>query len=183
MRRAAATLIAALAVTLGAVPLGIADTTSGTDARDDVEGSPPGGASAADLVRATAGTNSRGQLVHTVTIAGTAADPSGDGPVPGIHIELPAQPNAVAECTVFVGQFKGRLGVYRCGTGERLGSAKVVRTTSHTTRYTFSPRALGSPRSYDWAVITRARTTTNGSWTRHDRLPSGDDAYLSYSLR
>ena len=183
MRRAAATLTAALVVTLGAVPLGIADTVTGSDERGDVEGSPPGGPSAADIVRASAGTDSRGRLTHTVTIAGTAADPSGNGIVPAIYIELPDQANAVAECTVYVGQLKGRLGVYRCGTNERLGSARVVRTTTHTTRYTFSKRALGSPSTYDWAVITRARSTANGSWTRHDRLPTPDDVYLQYSLR
>ena len=182
MGKVALTLIASLVIALVAVPLGIADTVRGTDARGDVEGSPAGGASAADLVSATAGTNSRGQLTHTVTIAGSAANPSGGGIVPQLYIETPDQANPVAECAVYVGQYKGRLGVYRCGTNERLGSARVVRTTGHTTRYTFSPRALGSPSSYDWAVVTRARTTTNGSWIRHDRLPSADDAYLPYSL-
>ena len=183
MRRAAGTLVAVLAVILGAVPLGIADTVTGTDERGDVEGSPDGGAPAADIVRASAGTDSRGRLTHKVTVAGTAADPSGDGIVPTLYIELPDQANAVSECTVYVGQYKGRLGVYRCGTNERLGSAKVVRTSTHTTRYTFSKRALGSPSTYDWAVVTRARSTANGSWTRHDRLPTHDDVYLQYSLR
>jgi hypothetical protein len=184
MRRAVVTLVAAMASALAvAVPLGVADTVSGTDSRGDVEGNPAGGAERADIVRATAGTNSRGQLTHTVTIAGSAADPKGGGIVPALYIELPDQANAVAECAVLVGQFRGRLGVFRCGTGERLGSAKVVRTSTHTTRYTFSKAALGNPSSYDWAVVTRANATDNGSWTRHDRLPSSDDEYLRYSLR
>lgn len=183
MRRAATTLIAALAVTLAAVPFGIAATVSGGDPRGDVEGSPAGGAAGADLVRASAGTDSRGRLTHTVSVAGTAANPSGDGIVPVIYIEFPDEANAVADCAVYVGQFKRRLGVYRCGDNERLGSARVVRTSSHTTRYTFSPRALGSPRAYDWAVITRARSEARGQWIRHDRLPSAEDEFLRHSLR
>lgn len=176
MRRALATLFIAAATLTAAVPLGVADTVRGTDPSGDTEG----GGSSADLVRATAGTDSRGRLVHTVSVAGNAASPSGDGIVPVVYIEIPDQANAVAECTVFVGVYRGKQGVYRCGTTERLGSATITRTSAHTFRYTFSPKALGKPKYYDWAVVTRSNASTQGSWTRYDRLPSGDDIFLSY---
>jgi hypothetical protein len=169
-----AAFIAALIFTC-AVPLGIADTQRGTDPSGDVEG---GAGSSADIVRTTAGTDSRGRIVQTVSVAGNAG-----GTPTYLYIELPDQSNAVAECTVVVGVFRGRPGVYRCGTNERLGSATVKRTSSRTLRFTFSKRALGNPRSYEWAAVTRSDANANGSWTRHDRLPSGDDEYLSYSLR
>ena len=183
MRRIAVTLIAAAALALAAAPLAIAATDTATDARGDVEGSPPGGDAAADLVRATAGRDSHGNITQTVTIAGAAPNPSGGGIVPFLYLEMPTMANGMSECAAFVGQFNGRLGVFRCGTGHRIGWARIVRTSRHTTRYTFSPRALGNPASYDWAVYTRSRSSAPGSWTQYDRLPSTEYEYFTYSLR
>jgi hypothetical protein len=172
----------ALAAVLVAVPLGIAATSGGTDERGDVEGSPSGGADRADIVRATAGRTSDGQIKHTVTVAGSAADPASGDLATYIYIEAQTDAGAMDECTFFVGRYHGRLGVYLCGTAERLGSARVVRTSEHTTRYTFSPRAIGNPKTYQWAAITRGVTNARGTFTRHDRLPSGDEFFFEQKL-
>jgi hypothetical protein len=183
MRRGLATLMIALAAALVAVPLGIAATSGGTDERGDVEGSPSGGAPRADIVSATAGRVSNGQIKHTVTVAGAAADPASGDLATYIYIEAQTDAGAMDDCTFFVGRYHGRPGVYLCGTGERRGSARIVRTSEHTTRYTFSPRALGNPKTYQWAVITRDVTNRPGAMTRHDRLPSGDEFFFEQKLR
>jgi hypothetical protein len=174
-------LIAVLA-TLVAVPIGIAATSSGNDGRGDVMGSPAGGSGQVDIVRGTA-SNSGGQITHKVTVAGSAANPSQDTHVPLIYIE--AQTDAGnAECTFFVGRHRGRAGVYRCGTADRVGSARIVRTSGSALRYTFSARALGNPSTYEWAVITRSPGNGGpGAFTRYDRLPDGDDYYFEQKLR
>ena len=188
MRRALTVVAAVLTAALAAVPLAASGASGGTDARGDVEGAPAGGASGADLVRATAGRASGGRLTHTVTVAGSAADPSGGGVVPQLYIELPDgtgsyDSNGTAECTLFVGRHRGRTGVFRCGYADRVGSARIVRTSASTTRFTFSRSVLGGARQYDWAFITRTQGGERGALTVHDRLPSSDDAFLRYRVR
>jgi hypothetical protein len=183
MRRGLATLLAAAVAVLVAVPLGIAATSSGTDERGDVEGAPAGGAARADIVSATAGRTSDGQIKHTVTVAGAAADPAQGDLVTYLYIEAPVAPSAHHDCTYFVGRHRGRIGVYLCGTAERLGSARVVRTSANTTRYTFSPRTIGNPKTYEWAVVTRTLGNAVGTRTRHDRVPTGDEFFIQQKVR
>ena len=181
MRRALFTLVVAIAALAAAVPLGMA-ATSGSDERGDVFGSPPGGSAGADIVSASARRSSNGQVTHTITTAGTPADPAGDGVIPVVYVESPTEGNGTAECSHFVGRYRGRLGVFRCGYADRTGSARIVRS-GNSLRYTFSPRAIGNPRSYDWAAVTRGNSGERGTPTRYDRLPSVDDLYLQLRVR
>ena len=163
------------------VPLGLASTESFSDPRDDLD--PPAASNAADydIVRATEG-HSNGRLVHTVSVAGNIANPA-SAQVPWLYVEdtRSDRPNGTATCRYFVGRFEGRLGVFTCGYGDREAGARIRRTSSRTVRYEFTPRAIGSPASYRWAFVTEG--PTDGTRSLVDRLPSGDNVFLTHKLR
>ncbi len=182
MRRALLPAAVAVAVVLAAAATGSANSGSATDPSGDLFDQPAsGGSGPYDIVRATFG-HSRGRVVHTVTTAGNITDPAAGSNSPMIFIESPTAPNGTAECSHFVGYHDGRLGVFTCGYGDRVGSARVRRTSARTVRFEFSPRAIGNPASYEWAARTRTRTRYSSlMWV--DRLPDGDNAFLVHQLR
>lgn len=171
------------AAVLGIAALGRANSASVADARGDVIGKPPGGADAVDIVRTAYGHAKRRRLVHTVTVAGRAADPAGSsGVVPTLWIDVEEGPGRGArECDFMVGRLFGRLGVYECGSLDRVASARVTRTGEHGTRYVFAERAIGSPAEYGWSFVTEG--PTDGTWIRYDRVPEGDHAFAPHRLR
>src|SRR5918999_834284 len=130
---------------------GVASSDRISDASGDVEGEPAGGASRADIVRVANGHGKKGDMWHSVTVSGAAADPAKGGLVPLLYIEVPNRANGTSECAYFVGRHRGKLGVFTCGYGDRVAKARIVRTSEHTIKYTFNRKALGSPSWYDWA--------------------------------
>lgn len=181
MRRALLTVsMTALATVVAAVPGG-ANSSSHSDPSGDLHDRPTEVSSGAvDMVRATAG-HSRGRLVHKVTTAGSIPSPTSRH-APMLWLEHPTQPNGTAECAYFVGRHAGRYGVFRCGTGKRVASARITRTSSRTIRFEFSPNFLNNPENYEWAARTRARTQYASSMFV-DRLPDGNNAFLTHELR
>ena len=182
MRRIAIAGALAAGLVLAGVPTGLASSGTFSDPRGDLD--PPAASNSAnyDIVRATEGHASKGRLVHTVSVAGSIADPARAEP-PRLYIEDTASdaPNGQAQCRYFVGRFEGRLGVFTCGYGDRVGSARITRTSSRTVRYVFSARAIGNPAAYRWAALTNGPTT--GTTSLLDRIPSGDNAFFTHELR
>ena len=175
-------VLALIALTILAVTAPVvASSERLTDASGDVEGEPVGGAGAADIVKSANGHGKKGDVWHSVTVSGGAADPAKGGLVPYLYIEVPNQANGTSECTFFVGRHRGKLGVFTCGYGDRVAKARIVRTSSHTIRYTFNRRAIGSPDWYDWAFIVIG--ASDGTTVQHDRSPSPDDVYFRHKLR
>jgi hypothetical protein len=166
---------------LAVVPPGIAGSGSVGDPRGDLWAEPSSGGASLDIVRASHGHTSKGRLVHKVTLAGPAADPASRGRVPNLLIEDPVLPNGQVDCRYFIGSHEGRLGVFTCAYADRVASARIVRTSSNTIRYEFSPRAIDNPASYDWAFVTEG--PTHGTEAELDRLPDGDHAFLTHKLR
>lgn len=191
MRRALLLLALTSVALLAVAPLGLAGSGSHSDPSGDLYRTPTNGVSAesVDIVRATFG-HRRGKLVHTITTAGAAADPARGGEVPMLWIESPQnqggdseepQGNGTAECTWFIGRFEGRIGVFTCGYGDRVASARVTRTSARTVRFEFSPKAIGNTRTYEWAALTQAPAGGTRVWV--DRLPDGDHSYFVHTLR
>ena len=177
-------MIAALAAAalVASAQFVLADNRSVDDFRGEVIGEPPGGAEAADIVRASYGHGRGGRVWHKVTIAGRAPDPSRTGQlVPILFIDVPNHGTGARECDYFVGRFEGRIGLFQCGSLDRIAAARVTRTSEHSTRYAFSTKPFGSPRSYDWAFAVEG--PSDGTWIRYDRLPDGDRAYLTHRAR
>jgi hypothetical protein len=183
MRRALPVLIAVLV--LAAAPAAGADSGSATDPSGDLFGGQPTGNSSGslDIVRVTWG-HSRGRLVHTVTTAGNVGDPasSTNFPVMFFEFEHSYVTNGTSECAFFAGRHNGRLGIFRCGYGSFVASARITRTSARTVRYEFSPRALRNPPSYQWSFLTRSDTqyaTAAGT----DRFPNGEREFRTHVLR
>jgi hypothetical protein len=166
---------------LGAVAAATASSGSAGDRRGDVQGEPAGGAGRADIVRTSYGHTKDGRLWHKVTVAGTAADPAKDGLIPMIYLEIRDRPSASSVCDIFIGRYRGRLGVFECGTSERIGSARVVRSGKSTTKYVFSRAVIDDPASYDWAAIVVGPSDGTQVW--HDRAPDQDDVFFTHGLR
>jgi hypothetical protein len=184
MRRALIALALAVAVVLSGGALVLANGGSATDPRGDLSNKPASGnSSAVDLVGATFGHASGGRLVHTVSVAGSIANPAtAASGVPMIWIEDPVQSNGTRECRYFVGRNDGKLGVFTCGYGDRVAGAKITRTSAHTIRYEFSAGAIGNPSSYAWQVSVKVPTDDGvDEWI--DRLPDGDHILLTHRLR
>ena len=178
MRRAALTFAIALIAAFSVAPAGIAGSGSNSDPKGDLEFKPADPA-AVDIVSTSFGHASKGRLVHKVTVAGTPGNPA-NGIIPFIYIEMRERSSASAVCDIYVGRYDGGLGVFACGTNERLGSARITRS-GHTVRYVFSPRALGNPESYDWAAgVVGPTDNTQG---RYDRAPDQDDIFYTHKLR
>jgi hypothetical protein len=180
MRRAALTALLVFTCVLGA-GAAVASSGSAGDRRGDVQGEPVGGAARADIVRTSYGHTKDGRLWHKVTVAGTAADPAKGELVPMIYLEIRERPSATPVCDIFIGRYRGRLGVFECGTSERIGSARIVRSGRSTTKYVFRPSAIGDPPSYDWAAIFVG--SSDGTQVWHDRAPDQDDVWFTHRLR
>lgn len=183
MRRGGSIAAALAGLALAAAPLGLADSSSFSDPRGDLDPTGPDRPSDRyDLVRATQGHTRSGRIVHTVTVAGDIANPASEE-VPFLWIDVPERPNGTQDCRYFVGRHDGRLGVFTCGYGERVGSARIRRTGAHTVRYEFSPRAIDDPASYDWAFVAFASVSGTRAWI--DRLPNGGGGHglLHHDLR
>jgi hypothetical protein len=175
-------VLALVALTIFAIvaPVG-ASSERLSDASGDVEGEPAGGATRADITRVANGHGKKGDVWHSVSVSGAAADPAKGGLVPFLYIEVPNRANGTSECTYFVGRHRGKLGVFTCGYGDRVGKARIVRTSEHTTKYTFNRDAIGNPSWYDWAFVIRG--ASDGTAVQHDRSPSPDDVYFRHTLR
>lgn len=158
---------------------GVAGSGSLTDPSGDVFG--PDQSAGLDIVRQTFG-HSDGRIVHTVSVAGNAPNPSSQQ-VPRIYLKPSNRANGTAECALFVGRHRGRLGVFTCGYGDRVGSARIVRSSARTIRYSFTPGAIGNPRSYEFAAVTGIVSGDGAGTTQADRAPSPDLTYLSHQLR
>jgi hypothetical protein len=81
-----------------------------------------------------------------------------------------------------VGRHQGQLGVFTCGYGARVASARVTRTSGSTIRFEFSPSAIGNPAAYEWRAVTEGQ----GQYSRRafiDTVPSPDKTYLTHTLR
>jgi hypothetical protein len=182
MRRALIAL-AVLAATGLVAATGVANSGSVSDPRNDLWAQPTSGGSARlDIVRATYGHTSNARLVHTVTLAGAAENPAAGGTVPLLYIEDPVRPNGgTSLCRYFVGVHEGRTGVFTCGYADRVASASIRRTSSNTVRYEFKASAIDNPATYAWAFVTRG--STFGTEAELDRLPDGDENFLTHELR
>jgi hypothetical protein len=181
MRRLLLTLASSL-LAIGALSAPVAaDGERISDASGDVEGEPAGGAATADIVSVKNGHGKRGDVWHSVSVSGPVADPAKGGLVPFLYIESPEQANGTSECSHFVGRHRGKLGVFTCGYGDRVAKARIVRTSSHTIKYTFNRAAIGNPGWYDWAFVVRG--ASDGTTVQHDRSPSQDDVYFRHRLR
>jgi hypothetical protein len=184
MRKAVMALT--LAGALALAPAAAADAGSASDPRDDLFDAPASGSATFDIVRATFG-HKRGQLVHTVSVAGSVASPASlNAPYlliqePG-GAQDPGNPNGQADCRYFVGRHQGRLGVFTCGYGDRVAGARVTRTSGSTIRFEFSPRAIGNLPAYQWKAVTEGQGRY-AARSQIDKLPSGDRTYLTHTLR
>jgi hypothetical protein len=165
---------------LSAPGLGQADTKR--DPAGDLAFEPDSGSRAdLDLLSVTSGTAKRGQAVQTVTVAGRAADPKGKGILPTLWVDSPTYPNARSECDFYVGKMGSKIGVFKCGTTRRIGSAKVVRTSASTLRYSFSRKTIGKPKSYRWSFFMWG--PKGGTTVAFDRLPDVQDGTYTNKLR
>jgi hypothetical protein len=161
----------------------LASSGSASDPRGDLYGKPDSGStSAVDFVSASYAHASGGRLVHTVSVAGSIANPnSSAGSLPMLWIEDPVRSSGTSYCRYFVGRFHGRLGVFTCGYGDRVASARIVRTSAHTIRYEFKAKAIDNPRSYGWAFLVEGPVF--GTDAQLDRLPDGDHTFSNHTLR
>lgn len=156
-----------------------------TDEAGDPFDQPQGVSSASvDIVRGTHG-HGGGRLVHTVSVAGgTIADPASSANAPMLYLQPSNVANGTAECAYFVGRHRGRVGIFRCGYGNRVGSATARRTSARTVRFEFAARAIGNPRSYEWAVHTNSGSTRYARSTWYiDRMPTRSETYFVHRLR
>lgn len=177
MRRLLVPVALSLAL-VGAVPA-VAGSGSQSDPSGDVFGSDQ--RAGLDVVRTKHG-HSSGKIVHTVELRGSAPNPSSQQ-VPRLYLKPSNRANGTSECALFVGRHHGQLGVFICGYGERVASARIERSGSRTIRYSFSPGAIGNPRSYEWAVVTAGSSSENGQPYKADRAPDADLSYYTHQLR
>ena len=169
MRRLlAAASVAAVALAAPAA----ADTATMSDPRGDVEDWPAAGPSD-DIVQSTAGSASKGRLVHTVTLAGPARDPARSTPL----LLIETGDRMSRWCDYVVGRTDRGLGVFTCDYMDRVGSVRVTRSGSRL-RYVFRRSAIGSPSEYGWAVVARGQA--NGTTAEYDRAPTEEDLFTPY---
>ena len=183
-RLPAAIALALLAMALAA-PGAAASSSVFKDPAGDLFDQPQGVSSGSvDIVRATHG-HGGGRLVHTLSVAGgTIANPASSTNAPMLYLKPSNVANGTSQCAYFVGRHRGRLGVFRCGYGNRVGAATVRRTRARTVRFEFAARTIGNPARYEWAALTRASSTryARSVWFV-DRSPTGVDTYFSHALR
>lgn len=169
VRRAlAAAAVAAAALAAPAA----ADTATMSDPRGDVADWPSAGPSD-DIVASTAGSASRGRLVHTVSLAGAARDPAHSTPL----LLIETGDRMSRWCDYVVGRTDRGLGVFDCDYMDKVGRVRVTRSGSRL-RYVFRRSAIGSPSEYGWAVVARGQA--NGTTAEYDRAPTEQDAFISY---
>ncbi|HEX8067935.1 MAG TPA: hypothetical protein VF520_15565 [Thermoleophilaceae bacterium] len=182
MRRTVTFIAALAAVASLAVPALALDDNSGDvlgDPSNDSLGAAQSGKGDVDIVSATAATAKRGNLVHTVTVAGRIANPAkGEELVPLLLINVPSYPGATYDCDFYVGRTSRGAGVYECGYDTKVASARIVRAGRRTIRYTFPARAIRSPRAYGWAFGIRGHG--NGGRIEFDRVPDGTQNFETF---
>lgn len=167
-----------------AAPGAAADSSVFTDPAGDPFDQPTGvSSSSVDVVRATHG-HGGGRLVHTVSVAGTVPNPASSTNAPMLYLQPSNVSNGTSDCAYFVGRHRGRIGIFRCGYGNRVGAATVRRTSARTVRFEFTARAIGNPASYEWAALTSSGSTRYARSVWYvDRMPSFEDAYFTHTLR
>jgi hypothetical protein len=176
-------LLVSLSVIAIAVPATAAEPDGHwvEDRYGDTFGSPPGARADVDLTDAYYG-SSGDRIVHVVKVAGNMPAPQRDDVEALLLIDIGGDGgNNNDYCDFYVGRSGDRAGVHRCGTGERVGSARVVARNGNGVRYSFSARAIGSPDYYDWAVSMRG--DANGVRDEFDRLPNGLENFHRHTLR
>jgi hypothetical protein len=151
------------------------------DPYGDTFGSPPGPRADVDLTDAYYG-RAGDRLIHVVKVAGQMPSPERDDLDALLLIDVPGDWGGTHDyCDYYVDRSGDGAAVYRCGSGQRMGSARVVRRNGNGIRYTFSRAAIGDPDSYDWALSMRG--DANGVRDEFDRLPDGLENFHRHSLR
>lgn len=176
-------LLVPLSVLAIAVPATIAEGAGSwvEDPHGDTYGSPQVARADVDLTDAYHGT-SGDRAVHVVKVAGHMPAPQRDDVEALLLIDIGADGAGNSDyCDYYVDRSGDRAGVYRCGSGERVGRARVVARNGNGLRYTFSLEAIGSPAYYDWAISMRG--DANGVRDEFDRLPDGLENFHRHSLR
>ena len=174
---------AAMAAMLATSAPALAKMETKRDPAGDLAFEPDSGPrSAVDILSVSSGDAKRGQAQQIVTLAGAAVDPKkGTGVLPTLWLDSPSYPNARSECDFYVGRVGSTIGVFRCGTSRRVGSAKIVRTGASTLRYTFSQKTIGKPKRYRWSFFTWG--PKGGTTVAFDRIPDVQDGTFVYQLR
>jgi hypothetical protein len=133
-----------------------------------------------DIVGASAGDGKHGKIVQKVRVAGGALDANRSDARTMLYINVPSYGGGARECDFYVGFRGSRPGVYTCGYRYRVGSAKISRSGS-SIRYSFSPKAIGRPGSYEWAFVVQG--SVDGTIEDFDRVPDDQVGMQSYRLR
>lgn len=161
-----------------------AEAVAGEWAEDpygDTFGFPPGARADVDLTDAYAGT-SRDRVVHVAKVAGQIPNPERDDLEALLLIDVAGDWGGTNDhCDYYVDRSDAGAGVFRCGTRERIGSARVVQRNGNGIRYTFRADAIGNPAAYDWAISMRG--DANGVRDEFDRLPDGLENFHRHDLR
>lgn len=181
MRRVTQVLLIGVAAALSSAGSALAHTDSVSDPRGDTIGNPPTSRRNVDIVGSSVGHAKHGKIVQTVKLAGKAGDPHHGGLTPLLYINVPSYSGATRECDFYVGRLHGRDGVFTCGPQERVGSASVTRKNSTTLRYTFSPKTIGNPSSYEWAFVVQGKA--DGTIEDFDRVPDTQLGMETYRTR
>jgi hypothetical protein len=151
------------------------------DPHGDTWGFPPVERADVDITDASYA-RSGDRLVHSVKVAGHVPSPDRDDVEALLLIDVAEDWGGTNDyCDYFVDRSGGRAGVYRCGTRERIGRARVVQRNGNTIRYVFSAAAIGDPAAYDWAISTRGEA--NGVRDEFDRLPDGLENFHRHQVR
>lgn len=149
------------------------------DPHGDTFGSPPGDRADSDLTDASQG-HSGDRLVHVVKLAGRAPDVARDDREALLFLDVAHDWGATFDqCDYFVDRSGDRAGIYRCGTAERIGTARVAQRNGNGIRFSFDSDAIGDPSGYDWAVAVRGVATGE----EFDRLPDGPENYHRHEYR
>jgi hypothetical protein len=151
------------------------------DPYGDTFGSPPGARADVDITDANYG-RSGDRLVHVVKVAGHMPSPGRDDLEALLLIDVPGDWGGTSDyCDYYVDRTGDRPGVFRCGTGEWVGAARVAARNGNGIRYTFSRAAIGDPSSYSWAISMRG--DANGVRDEFDRMPDGLENFHRHDLR
>jgi len=177
MRRLFLIALTVCVAILGMTTISIAADESVDDDTGDTYNAPASHPKDFDFTSATYGKGPHGTVQHSVSVAGTASTSR----LPLLLIDVASHPGVAQDCDYFVGRNQGKVAVYECGTQRRLGSASITKTGSHTFRYRFNPKSIGSPSSYGFAFIMRG--PYGGTQVDYDRVPNYDATWEYYDAR
>ena len=150
--------VAVLAASLGLAAVAWADTTTRTDARNDIDGAPSG--QGFDFARAVA-SHADGKLVHKFE---SHYPDFARGAF--VRVLIDTRGDSTPEFIVEYIPEDRRAAVYRYRDRDRVGSAAKTNPDSKTVRFSFRASAIASPSSYRWW----ARIEGRGENTL-DRIP------------